>query len=117
MFDTYGDRAWKHYGLVDAFNPHTGWFASDVIGIDVGITLLMIENHRSEFVWTHFMANPEVQRAMEAAGFRDLPDNHAATTALFFDQTTPDAPGYAFAASGPDAESEAAPAPAADLAP
>jgi hypothetical protein len=34
---------WKRYGFVDAFN-HTGWMAPDVIGIDVGITLLMAEN-------------------------------------------------------------------------
>ncbi len=42
------------YGLVDAFNPRTGWTGSDVIGIDVGITLLMAENYRTGFVWKHF---------------------------------------------------------------
>lgn len=70
MYDAFGDKAWKHYGLVDAFNPHTGWYAQDVIGIDVGITLLMIENHRSQFVWRHFMRIEPVQRAMEIAGFQ-----------------------------------------------
>src|SRR5690606_29941116 len=64
------------YGLVDAFNPHTGWAASDVIGIDVGITLLMIENHRSEFVWETFMQNPEVKNAMQIANFRPAGDAH-----------------------------------------
>jgi hypothetical protein len=44
--------------------------ASDVIGIDAGITLLMAENHRSGFVWKYFMRNPEIRRAMEVAGFR-----------------------------------------------
>lgn len=76
MYDTWGERIWKKYGLVDAFNPHTGWIANDVIGIDVGITLLMIENHRSESVWRKFMANPEVKGAMRIANFRPAGDAH-----------------------------------------
>ncbi len=88
MYDSYGDRIWKRYGLVDAFNPHTGWVAPDVIGIDVGITMLMIENHRTGFVWERFMANPEVQNAMQIAGFRDKGEDPA-DLALFFDPANP----------------------------
>jgi hypothetical protein len=67
----YGDKgAWGRYGFVDAFNPLTGWYNPDVIGIDVGITLLMAENHRSGFVWETFMKNREAQTAMEKVGFR-----------------------------------------------
>jgi hypothetical protein len=69
MKKVYGKDVWKHYGFVDAFNPQTGYIARDVIGIDVGISLMMIENYRSGFVWKHFMANPEVQQAMDKAGF------------------------------------------------
>jgi hypothetical protein len=65
MRSRYGDRIWKRYGFIDAFNPQTGWYAPDVIGIDVGITMLMAENLRSGFVWRTFMKNPEAQRAME----------------------------------------------------
>lgn len=36
----------SRYGFVDAFNPETGWRDKDVIGIDVGITLLQAENYR-----------------------------------------------------------------------
>ena len=68
----YGNQIWKEYGFVDAFNPLTGWVSRDVIGIDVGITMLMAENARSEFVWGTFMRNQEAQNAMELAGF--LPD-------------------------------------------
>jgi len=74
MVEAYGDRVWRRYGLTGAFNPHTGWFADDVLGIDVGITLLMIENHRSRFVWDTFHRNPEIDRAMAAVGFRPLPE-------------------------------------------
>ena len=65
----YGDRTWKRYGLVDAFNPETGWINPDVIGIDLGISILQAENARSGFVWALFMQAPEVQRALARAGF------------------------------------------------
>jgi hypothetical protein len=68
----YGKQIWKEYGFVDAFNPLTGWVSRDVIGIDVGITMLMAENARTQFVWNTFMRNPEASKAMELAGF--LPD-------------------------------------------
>jgi hypothetical protein len=29
----------------------------------------MIENHRTGLVWKHFMANPEIQPALDAIGF------------------------------------------------
>jgi hypothetical protein len=63
-------KAWARYGLVDAFNPLTGWYDADVIGIDVGITMLMAENHRSGLVWKTFMKNPEAQAAMTKVGLQ-----------------------------------------------
>lgn len=70
MHERFGPKVWKRYGFIDAFNPHTGWFAPDVIGIDVGIAVLMAENARSGSLWKWFARNPEVRRAMEKAGFR-----------------------------------------------
>lgn len=70
MRDAYGDRVLKKYGFVDAFNPQTKWVGADVIGIDVGITLLMAENQRSGFVWHQFMCNSEIIFALQQAGFR-----------------------------------------------
>jgi len=76
----YGQRAWTRYGFVDAFNPLTGWYDSDVIGIDTGITMLMAENARTGFVWKTFMKNPEAQRGMTRAGFKSYqPAKPAAT--------------------------------------
>lgn len=68
-----GERVWGRYGFADAFNPHTGWVASDVIGIDQGIMLVMAENLRSGLVWENFMRAPEVRRGMQLAGFRVTP--------------------------------------------
>jgi|HigsolmetaAR203D_1030402.scaffolds.fasta_scaffold05262_2 Uncharacterized protein conserved in bacteria len=58
------------YGLKDAYNTAIDpvWIASDVIGIDKGITLLMIENYRSEFVWKWFMNNEHVQAGLQKTG-------------------------------------------------
>jgi hypothetical protein len=68
----YGKQIWRRYGFVDAFNPLTGWVSKDVLGIDVGISMLMAENARSQFIWNTFMRNPEASLAIELAGF--LPD-------------------------------------------
>jgi len=65
--DKYGDKIWGKYGLVDAFNPETGWVSTDTLGRDVGVTLLSAENLRSGNVWKWFMANPEPKKAMQLA--------------------------------------------------
>jgi hypothetical protein len=67
--ERFSHHAWKRYGFVDAFNPLTGWFDKDVIGIDLGITVLMAENARTGFVWKTFMKNPEAREGMKRAGF------------------------------------------------
>jgi hypothetical protein len=62
-------QAWQRYGYVDAFNPLTNWYDTDVIGIDVGISVLMAENQRTQFVWNTFMKDPAAQNGMNLAGF------------------------------------------------
>lgn len=59
------------YGLYDAYNieKDTPWIASDVIGIDKGVTLLMIENHRSNLVWDIFNNTEFMERAIKVLGF------------------------------------------------
>lgn len=62
------------YGFTDAFNPvKTPWFASDVLGIDQGPIVMMIENWRNDMVWARFMGNADVQRGLQLAGFTLLP--------------------------------------------
>jgi len=78
----YGNKSWRRYGFVDAFNPLANWYDADVLGIDVGITMLMAENHRTGFVWQTFMKNPEAGTAMQKVGFRpDQAGNSAASIA------------------------------------
>ena len=96
---TYGDRLWKRYGFVDAFNPQTGWVNQDVLSIDVGISIAQIENLRTGLIWRLFMQAPEVQLSLRKAGFlstsRDFCDGQAerflaaATKAWSFLQANP----------------------------
>lgn len=69
MYARYGDRIWGRYGFSDAFNVDEEWYGQDVIGIDVGITLVMLQNHKDELVWRLFMQHPSIQNAMNKAGF------------------------------------------------
>src|SRR5262249_58260950 len=67
---TNHSRAWTRHSFVDAFNPLTDWYDSDVLGIDVGITMLMAENQRTGLVWQTFMKNSEARAAMNLVGFQ-----------------------------------------------
>lgn len=82
MREKYGQKVYGKYGFIDAFNPNTGWVDSDVIGINAGIILLSAENARTGNVWSWFMRNPEIPRAMRLAGLakqqRELPVRKAA---------------------------------------
>ena len=72
MKDQFGDKIYGRYGFADAFHPTNGWVCPDVLGIDVGITLLACENMRSGNVWKWFMANPEAQRALVLADLQPI---------------------------------------------
>jgi hypothetical protein len=65
---------WGKYGFKDAFNLDVVpcWFAEDVIGINKGITLLMIENYRTGFVWNNFMKSSIAINGLEKVGFKKL---------------------------------------------
>jgi hypothetical protein len=68
MRASFGDRIYGRYGFADAFHPTNGWVNPDVIGIDLGISLLSAENLRSGRVWQWFMASPEIAAAIKAIG-------------------------------------------------
>ena len=64
MHATFADRVYGKYGFVDSFNPLTGWSNTDVVGIDVGITLMSAENLRSGNIWRWFNRSADIQRGM-----------------------------------------------------
>jgi hypothetical protein len=65
-----GDRIWKEYGFVDAFNLSGGWFADSFLAIDQGPQIIMIENYRSGLLWDLFMSCPEIKTGMLTLGFQ-----------------------------------------------
>lgn len=69
MRELCGSKGYLKYGFVDAFNPANDWYNPDVLGLDLGPTVLMAENCRTGFVWRTFMSSPEAIAALKAAGF------------------------------------------------
>lgn len=81
----YGQHIYGQYGFLDAFNPSLrdadletqtgnivpgkGWFADQYLGIDQGAILLMLENHRSGFIWQVMKRNPHIRKGLRRAGF------------------------------------------------
>ncbi|CCQ97018.1 conserved hypothetical protein [[Clostridium] ultunense Esp] len=63
---------WGKYGFQDAYNLDVdpAWYARDVIGIDKGISLLMIENFRTGLIWEVFMRNRFAREGLSRVGFR-----------------------------------------------
>ncbi len=57
------------YGLVDAYNTDTGWVSDGYVGIDKGVTLLMLANYEKQTVWRTFCSLPEIQKAFEILQF------------------------------------------------
>ncbi len=68
MKQQFSDKIYGRYGFTDAFHPTKGWASPDVLGLDIGITLLSAENLRTGNLWKWFMRNPEIPRAMQLAG-------------------------------------------------
>jgi hypothetical protein len=66
---SYDGRLWGCYGLVDAFNEGSDWYADTFLAIDQGPIILMIENYRTGLLWKLFMGVPEVQAGLRALGF------------------------------------------------
>lgn len=61
------------YGLKDAYTlDKTQWFAPDTIGIDKGITLLMLANYKNNTVWNVVMKNDSINLGLANLGFTPI---------------------------------------------
>lgn len=56
------------YGFRDAYNLTEAWYAPDVIGIDKGISLLMLANHENGFVHRITMQNEQILDGLARLG-------------------------------------------------
>jgi hypothetical protein len=64
-----GQNIWGNQGFCDAFNIGDHWYADSYLAIDQGPIIDMIENYRSQLLWNNFMANAEIQPALDSIGF------------------------------------------------
>jgi hypothetical protein len=73
MLSRYGDSVYGRYGFADAFNPHWQsaglWVDPEVVGIDIGISLVSIDNLQNGYTWKYFMQDSNVKLALKLAGF------------------------------------------------
>jgi hypothetical protein len=53
------------YGFKDAYNLPKDWYAPDVIGIDKGISLLMLANYQDDIVYKIMMKNKNILQGMD----------------------------------------------------
>jgi hypothetical protein len=93
LWDHYRATLWGPYGWRDGFNLSVGpWWATDVIGIDQGPILLMIENYLNGGPWQRFMSHPAIQAGLDRAGFQPfvLGVTPAATPGLALERVSPD---------------------------
>ena len=85
MKTRYGGGIYTAFGFLDSFNPtltaregrlqhgriapQVGWVDDDYLGIDQGPIVIMIENGRSDLVWSRMRGEPNLIRGLRAAGF------------------------------------------------
>lgn len=60
-------KFWGKYGFKDAYNLENPkpWYAKECIGIDKGISMLMIENYLTGLIWEYFMKSEYVLQGLE----------------------------------------------------
>ncbi|MFA7417043.1 MAG: glucoamylase family protein [Acholeplasma sp.] len=74
LFGTYGFKDAFNLGLHDPMlninlSNHTPWMAEDVIGIDKGITLLMLANYNNQIIWRQILKNDHILAGLTILGF------------------------------------------------
>jgi hypothetical protein len=74
FYEVYGPQGlWGEYGFKDAFNPSERWIARGYLAIDQGPIIVMIENHRSGFLWDCFMKDPDIRLMVPKLGLELTP--------------------------------------------
>jgi hypothetical protein len=69
LWNNYRAPLFGPYGFRDGFNLSWPWYDTDVLGIDQGPIILMIENYRTGKIWNRFMQNSMIQTGLAQAGF------------------------------------------------
>jgi len=92
MWNNYRPSVWGPYGWKDGFNLSKSWVGTDVIGIDQGPILVMIENYLNGKPWQRVMSYAPIQTGLARADFQPfvLGVNPPVTGSLALGRVTPD---------------------------
>lgn len=66
-------QAFQKYGFTDGIlkTSESGpWICADYIGINKGITVLMLDNYLHQTTWKYYMSHPLIQKALQRLQFR-----------------------------------------------
>jgi len=65
-------EAFKEYGFIDSITIQDNeiWMAKDYVGINKGITVLMIDNYLNKTTWKYFMKHKVIMDAINKLGFK-----------------------------------------------
>ena len=66
FFNEHGENLYGKFGFKDAFNLDKAWWSEEYLGIDQGISILMLENYVNDgAIWKKFMGLNEIKRWVE----------------------------------------------------
>ena len=73
-------QIWGEYGFYDSYNldQEKPWFSTEYIGINKGITLLMIENYLRGLIWKLYMNNSHIKAGLRTLMFSRVEDRLSA---------------------------------------
>lgn len=71
-------KIWGKYGFKDSYNldGQKSWYAKESIGIDKGISLIMIENYLNGTIWKLFMKNNYIKNGLNILEFSERDKVH-----------------------------------------
>lgn len=64
-YENYGQFLWGEYGFRDAFNLTENWCSTIFMGLNQAPITVMIENHRTGFIWKLFMSHPDIEKGLK----------------------------------------------------
>lgn len=73
---------WGRYGYSVGFNPTRKYHSPDVIGIELGMAMLAIENHRDRFAHRMLLSHPNIPAGLQRIGLNVTAEGPSANRAL-----------------------------------
>lgn len=74
FYDNYASQLYGPFGFRSSFNLDKNWWSDEYLGIDQGVTVLMLENFLNDgAVWKKFMSLKPIQHWIERCNLKSRP--------------------------------------------